>query len=69
MTKLKRIRESLGFNQVRLAAMTGLSVVTLYRMEHGLPVSRRTKGRVAMALKVPISELEAVDDTPLATGR
>ena len=68
MTKLRRIRQSRGLSLTKMAAMADISVATLIRFEKTGQVSRKTKGRVAMALKVPISEIEAVDDTPMVTS-
>ena len=57
MTKLKEIREDLGLTTVQLAARARISPVTLWRMEKGLHVRRRSRGQVAQALGIPVKEL------------
>jgi len=66
MNRLKEVRESLGLSQVQVAARAGVCISTLVKMEKGGRVHRRSMGRVAQALRIPIAELfdEGPDGNP-----
>lgn len=56
--QLRKIRESREFKQVELAAMSGVSLPLLNRVENWhLPVSLKTAQRLADALGVPVGEI------------
>lgn len=48
--RIKRLRESAGYSQMRLCRVTGISQATLYRAEVGGVVTVKTAKRVAAVL-------------------
>ena len=56
--KVRQVREARGFKQVELAAMSGVSLPLLNRVENWhLPVSLKTAQRLADALGVTVGEI------------
>lgn len=56
--KVRQVREARGFKQVELAAMSGVSLPLLNRVENWhLPVSHKTAQRLADALGVTVGEI------------
>lgn len=56
--KVRQVRAVRGFKQVELAAMSGVSLPLLNRVENWhLPVSLKTAQRLADALGVPIGKI------------
>lgn len=58
---VRALRELAGFNQVELAAASGVANSTLSRYEQGQQIpSRRNLERIAVATKVPLITVEQV---------
>ncbi|MEY2858871.1 MAG: hypothetical protein RLZZ74_3184 [Cyanobacteriota bacterium] len=59
---VKRMRLSLGFNQKELAAIAGVHMQSLGKIERGMTtkLSSHSKSGLATALQVPVDYLEAV---------
>lgn len=68
MNKLKKLRQQKKFTLEELAKLTGLSRMTIFKIEKGIikNPSSLTLQKLAKALDVSIEELFDFKDTPLA---
>lgn len=57
--KLKEIRESQGLSATELTQRSGVSRMTIWKLEHDAPQSytMRTLQKIAQALHVPVREI------------
>jgi transcriptional regulator with XRE-family HTH domain len=60
MPIFSEIRKSKGFNIPRLCVAAEISNSTVYRLEHGQPVSLLSAGRACQALGLPIDPEQPV---------
>lgn len=58
LTGVKEKRIALELSPIDLAAKTGLSLVTIYKIENGKQTTFKTAKVIAKALKVHLSELQ-----------
>jgi len=71
ITRLRETRQNQGLTLLQLSFRAHVSVSSIVRAEKGGTIERRLRGRLAQALKTPLSELfpEGPDDgAPLVTG-
>lgn len=59
MNNLKKFRLKMGLRQIDIAKLSGVGLTTLYFIEAGYDgrVKKRTKEKIAKALKLKIEEL------------
>ena len=55
--KIKKLRESKNISRYELAKLTGLSHMTIYRVESGESPTLKTLAKIAEALEVSVEEL------------